>query len=259
MCSKSFYKINFLLFALCIFLCFFSKKIYAQYPTEIKIPEKRLPSKYKEDTLKYNLMVGVNVTKMLTRLIPGGFSIDTEVHKFFRKKWTYGAEIGYTEYFWKAKNVKIHNKGFYFKPMISFVSKKYNYRRFETAQSFWTFSMAIPFGTFSEYGTAEISNRYYNYNPMNVDFNVVNQVFAGLEFIGSISEKIDENIYFSMGIRYAPMIWSTNNSPNNEAGFTTRYFPGSGYNLGHQTIKPNENVIYLGATVALFGKLHFLF
>ncbi|TAE72797.1 MAG: hypothetical protein EAZ85_08835 [Bacteroidetes bacterium] len=226
--------------------------IYAQIPD--LFPEKnksKEDSSVKQITINQNIkkrkerkiMVGVNLSKMLLRpIFAGGFTIDTEIHRIFAKSWAVGAEIGYTDYYWKATNFNIRNKGFYFKPMISYL----------TNQSIFNVmgSIAFPMGIFDEKLYLDIPNSYYTFNPNETIFNRNNQLFHGVELIISNQIEVGDDIYLSFGVRYAPILYT--NIQNDSVPMNVRYFPGSGYNLDYSDrITPINN---LNRSYALFCK-----
>ncbi len=216
-------------------------------------PEKK---KTNQDTIKptqkianeKRFILGLNFSKMGLRPLVGGFTIDMETHKLFKKSWAYGAEFGYTEYYFRSRNFNVHNKGVYFKPMISYLLKI-------SDDNTIMFSTAVPLGFFEESGRLFVGNYYYTFNPNEINFYRPNQFFYGLEFIATVKTKIASNLYVGFGGRYAPFIYSQN--INDNFPMNTRYFTGSGYNLDYNDINQRQSNQH--RAFALFGKIFLYF
>ncbi len=256
--NKKIFLLQFIVYL--IFCMIFLNTIsYAQIPdVEIpKFPTKEVKKKQNEEDVE-KWLVGVNLSKAGFRPISGGFSVDTEVHRFFGKLWAYGAEIGYTEYFWKAKNFDVHNKGFYFKPMLSIISSgrlSLDERIYDKPSTRFMFSVAFPLGTFDERTQLSLSNNYYTNNPTQITDYKGNNFFYGLELIASMKIKINIEesfrLYFVFGGRLAPYLYTQHKA--DAVQMNTRYFPGSGYNLNYGDT--NQKMDNQNSAIAVFVKL----
>lgn len=225
-----------------LFFCLFSNTLQAQLPHLFPTKNKDTIANYREKENKY--MIGINFGKMILRpIFAGGFTIDVEAHKMWKKRWAYGFETGYTEYYWKSSNSQIHNKGAYFKPMISYVKKELDV--------IFMVSLGIPMGIFDEMGQLEVGNIYYTSNPKYLNYYRKNQFFIGTEVILTGQVKLDDTIAFGFGVRYAPYIYRPN--VKDDVPMNTRYFAGSGYNANYNDTNSNNSDFH--PAFALFAKL----
>lgn len=225
-----------------LFFWFFCNILHAQLPD-------LFPTKDK-DAIKYTgrkerkYMAGINLSKMILRpIFSGGFTIDLEAHRFLKKNWAYGFEVGYTEYYWRSIDLRIHNKGTYFKPMFSFVKKN--------REAMLMISAAVPMGIFDETGQFEVGNNYYYYNPKYLTYYRKNQFFVGTELILNFQISIGDDIFLGLGGRFAPFIYRP--IVRDDVPMNTRYFAGTGYNVDYNDINTRPSSGH--SAFALFMKM----
>lgn len=230
-----------------LFLLFFCNILHAQLPHLFPTINGDTIKPNSDNEKKYmgkKYMVGLNVSKMILRpIFSGGFTIDLEAHRFLKKNWAYGFEAGYTEYYWRSANSRIHNKGTYLKPMFSYVKK---YR-----DGMFMISAAVPMGIFDEMGQLEVGNNYYYYNPKYLTYHRKSQFFVGTELIATVQNQVANQFYICFGGRFAPFIYRP--IVRDDVPMNTRYFAGTGYNVDYNDINTRPSSGH--SAFALFMKM----